>query len=191
MRSPSAVSARLWLLAYAAALLAATLVHDPYWLGGALLVVSLASGRDRWRIARRAVRAVLLFNGVVTLGYVLVAGPRGEFSPAYLLLVNLRVLLMVYLGFWFVSRVNLLRALAFSPTLSFLATLACGQGLALKRMVDDYQQAFRSRNLEPPDVRTRLRHAAAQGADLLDKALHGATETTQAMRSRGFFDDRA
>jgi cobalt/nickel transport system permease protein len=185
------VSARVWLLIYAAALLAATLVHDPYWLGGTLLVAVIASGRDRWRLVRRTVCAVVMFNGVVSLGYALVAGLRGEFSPAYLLLINLRVLLMVYLGFWFVSRVNLLQALAFSPTLSFLATLACGQGLALKRMVDDYQQAFRSRNLEPPDVRTRLRHAATQGADLLDKALHGATETTQAMRSRGFFNDPA
>jgi cobalt/nickel transport system permease protein len=185
------VSARGWLLIYAAALFAATLVHDPYWLGGTLLVAVIASGRDRWRLVRRTVCAVVMFNGVVSLGYALVAGLRGEFSPAYLLLINLRVLLMVYLGFWFVSRVNLLQALAFSPTLSFLATLACGQGLALKRMVDDYQQAFRSRNLEPPDVRTRLRHAATQGADLLDKALHGATETTQAMRSRGFFNDPA
>lgn len=185
------MSARVWLLIYTVALLAATLVHNPYWLGGALLVALIASGRDRWRLVRRTVGAVLVFNSVVSLGYGLVAGLRGEFSAEYLLLVNLRVLLMVYLGFWFISRVNLLQALAFSPTLSFLATLACGQGLALKRMVDDYQQAFRSRNLEPPDVRMRLRHAATQGADLLDKALHGATETTQAMRSRGFFDDRA
>ena len=56
--------------------------------------------------------AVLAFNLAVSLGYAAVAFWRGGVSGEYLLLVNLRVVLLVFLGFWFAARVDLLAALA-------------------------------------------------------------------------------
>jgi cobalt/nickel transport system permease protein len=179
---------RGWLLAYLLAVLAVTLVHQPLWLAGALLAAVAASGRPRWRLLRRAVLAVLAFNLTVSLGYLAVTAWRGEFAPLYLLRINLRVLLLVYLGFWLASRINVLKALDFSPSLAFLATLAAGQARSLQRLVQDFRQAFTSRNPVPPRLADRMRHTAAQSEHLLEQSLHRANETTQAMRSRGVFD---
>ena len=185
------VKATHWLLAYFAAVVAVTFIHAP-WLLVALLVVALAmSGRGRWKIARRAVLAGLTFNLAVSLGYAAMSLWQGRFSAQYLLLVNLRVLLLLYLGFWFVARVNLIEACRFSPTLSFVVTLAAGQIEAFSRALRDFRLAFVSRNAAAPALSARARHAAAQAGHLLDKSVCMAAETALAMRSRGCFDDYA
>jgi len=184
------VTATRWLLAYLAAVVAVTFIHEA-WLLAALLAAALAAGgAGRWRIARRAVLAVLTFNLTVSLGYAAVSRWQRRFSAAYLL-VNLRVVLLVYLGFWFVARVNLLDACRFSPTLSFVVTLAAGQIEAFARALRDFRLAFASRNAAAPALAARARHAAAQAGHLLDKSVCMAAETALAMRSRGCFDDHA
>lgn len=183
------MTAAHWLFAYLAAVVAVTLLHEPWLLAGLLAAAFLASGPARLKILRRAVLAILTFNLTVSLGYAVVAFWRGEFSAHYLLLVNLRVLLMVYLGFWFVSRVNLLEACRFSPTLGFVVTLAAGQIAAFSRALADFRLAFVSRNAAAPEWSARARHAAAQAGHLLDKSVAMAAETALAMRSRGAFDD--
>jgi cobalt/nickel transport system permease protein len=183
------MSPRCWLAAYLAAVIALTFVHQP-WLLAALLALALAgSGKKRWQLLQRSLKAVLVFNLSVSLGYILVALWQERFSGAYLLLVNLRVLALVFLGFWFVSRINLLQALAFSRTLSFLAALAVGQVAAFSRIVRDFRLAFTSRSVATASVADRARHASAQASHLLDKSICSAAETAMAMRSRGSFDD--
>ncbi len=185
------MTATRWLLAYLAAVVAVTFIHEA-WLLAALLAAALAAGgAGRWRIARRAVLAGLTFNLAVSLGYAAMSLWQGRFSAQYLLLVNLRVLLLLYLGFWFVVRVNLLEAVRFSPTLGFVVTLAAGQVQAFSRLLRDFRLAFASRNAAAPGLHDRARHAAAQAAHLLDKSVCMAAETALAMRSRGAFDDYA
>lgn len=180
---------RLVLLVYLAGVMGITLVHDPVWLGGLLVVALVLAGPLRWQLLQRTVWAVLAFNLTVSLGYVLVASWQGKLRIDYLLLVNLRVLLLVYLGFWFIARVNVLAALAGWPLASLIATLAIGQSKAFERIVRDFGLAFTSRNLSPPRRLDRTRHAAAQVQTLLDKAVAAAGETAQAMRSRGTWGD--
>jgi len=180
---------RAWLLAYAATVVAATFLHHAGWLAAALLFAVIASGRLRWRLLGKTVRALLAFNLTVSLGYLAVTAWRGGFSPDYLVLVNLRVLLLVYLGFWFAARVNVLAALRGWPLLTLLATLALGQMQTFARIVRDFRLAFESRNPMRPHLADRARNAAAQAATLFDKSLASTTEVTQAMRSRGAFDD--
>ncbi|HMM54643.1 MAG TPA: ABC transporter permease [Candidatus Desulfobacillus sp.] len=185
------MTATRWLLAYLAAVVGVTFVQEA-WLLAALLAAALAaSGAGRWKIARRAVLAVLAFNLTVSLGYAAVSHWQGRFSTATLLLMNLRVLLLVYLGFWFVARVNLLEACRFSPTLGFVVTLAAGQIETFSRALSDFRLAFASRNAAAPGLAARARHAAAQAGHLLDKSVCMAAETTLAMRSRGCFDEHA
>ncbi|MBN9411139.1 MAG: ABC transporter permease [Burkholderiales bacterium] len=183
----------LWLALYAAALLALGFIHDPAVLGALLAIAALAAGPARSGLLRRAVLSVLLFNLSVSLGYALLALWRGDLWTAatgqYLLRINLRVLLMVFLGFWLVSRVNLLRALRCSPTLSLVATLASGQARTFTRVLRDFRLAFASRDVGQARWRDRTRHAAAQAAHLLDKSLANAEDTALAMRSRGCFDE--
>lgn len=188
-RDSKDLRARLALAAYLGAVVAATLVHVWWLLGAALMLAVALAGGQRWRLLRRAVLAVLAFNLTVSAGYTAVALWQGAFSAQYLLLVNVRVLLMVFLGFWFISRVDILAAVSFSPTLALLVTLAVGQARTLARQVRDFQFAFVSRNPRRPRPSDRFLHAGAQTRHLLDRSIHAADESALAMRSRGCFDD--
>ena len=181
--------ARVALLAYLAAVVLATTVHQIIPLALGLGLVLALAGRGWLRILRRACIAILIFNLVVTLSYVVIAGLQGTFSLDFVVLVNLRVLLLTCLTFLFVSRVNPFEALAFSRSLTFLFTLAYSQSMAFKQALEDFRLAFRSRCIEQVNLRDRYRHGASVGVHFLDKSLHRATEITQVMRSRGFFDD--
>jgi cobalt/nickel transport system permease protein len=181
--------ARLALLVYLAAVVLVTAVHEIGLLALGLLLVLALAGRGWLRILRRACIAILLFNLIVTLSYGVVAGLQGTFSLDFVVLVNLRVLLLTCLTFLFVSRVNPFEALAFSRSLTYLFTIAYSQSMAFKQALEDFRLAFESRRIEQVDLRDRYRHSASTGVHFLDKSLHRATEITQVMRSRGFFDD--
>ena len=192
LRRPLSVrdhATRFWLAAYLTSVVAITFVHQPGMLAAALAVALIASGGAWWRLLRRTILSVLAFNLAVSAGYALVAWWQGRYSADYLLLINLRVVLLVFLGFWFISRVNVLRALSFSRTLSFVATLAVGQIGTFTRIIRDFRLAFASRNPVRASLASRGRHAAAQAGHLLDKSVCGAADTAMAMRSRGCFDD--
>lgn len=180
--------ARFWLLAYFAAVIATTCIHVPALLAGGLALAFIAAGSRRWRLLKRSIGALLAFNLSVSLGYAAIALWQGRFMADYLFLVNVRVLLLVFLGFWLVSRVDILAALAGWPTLSILATLTIGQIRVYRRILEEFRLAFRSRNLAPPRLLDHARHAGAQGGALLDKSLASAGEVALAMRSRGAFD---
>jgi cobalt/nickel transport system permease protein len=182
------MSPRTWLTAYLAAVVAATFVHEPAILAGALASAIAAAGPERWKLLRRTLLAIVALNLTVSLGYVAIALWRGGLDIGYLVLVNLRVLLLVFLGIWFAARVDLVTAIGVSPTLTFVATLTLGQLRAFERIVDDFTLAFASRNPAPPRLVDRARHAAAQGIALMDKTQATASESALAMRSRGAFD---
>ncbi|GAB1393701.1 hypothetical protein MASR1M60_18650 [Rhodocyclaceae bacterium] len=173
---------------YLAALPAPTFVHDPLLLALGLLAALACAGTERWRIFKKSLLAILAFNLSVSLGYIAVGLWRGDFRPDWLLVANLRVLLMVFLGFWFVARVNLLAAVAGWPTATLVATLATGQIRTFERLLRDHRLAFKSRSIAAPRLVDRRHQAGAQAIALLDKAQAQSTEVALAMRSRGAFD---
>ena len=181
--------ARIALLVYLGAIVLATTVHEIGLLALGLGLVLVLAGRQWLRILRRACIAILLFNLVVTLSYGVIAGLQGTFSLEFVVLINLRVLLLTCLTFLFASRVNPFEALAFSRSLTYLFTLAYSQSMAFKQAFENFRLAFKSRRIEQVALRDRYRHSATMGVHFLDKSLHQATEITQVMRSRGFFDD--
>ena len=130
-----------------------------------------------------------MFNGLISVTYAAVELWLGNPPWTYLLRINLRVFTLVYLGFVVLERVNLLRAVAFSPTLSFLFTLSYAQARSFRRLAEDFRLALHSRSVGPLTLRDRYRFAARLGAHLLDKAVERSTEIAHAMRSRGFFHD--
>ena len=180
---------RLWLGLYLGAIVAITFIHRPAILAALLVAAIACSGSRRWKLLRRSVLAVLAFNLTVSAGYAAIAIWRDTFVADYLLLVNLRVLLLVFLGFWFVSAIDLLGALAPRSLASLVATLAIGQIKTFERILRDFRLAFESRNPTRPPLIARARHAAAQTQTLLDKSLTSANDAALAMRSRGAFDD--
>ena len=182
---------RLLLGVYLAAVLAATLIHAIPLLAAGLGLVALLAWRRAADVFRRALLAVLAFNLLVSVSYVILGWLRGDLAWDYLLLMNLRVLLITAMTFLLIARINVFKALAFSPTLSYLLTLASTQYLGFRRLYQDMRLALTSRTLGRPGLRQVYRHGAASGSFFVEKALSNATESAQAMRSRGFFHDPA
>jgi cobalt/nickel transport system permease protein len=180
---------RIHLLLYLAAVVTATLIHHPLWLGSGLLLVLLIAGREAANLLRRAVLTVLAFNTVISLSYLGMAWWQ-DISPWQTLLrLNLRVLLLTCLTFLFIARTNLFQALDFSKSLTYVLGLAYSQMLTFRRAHDDFRLALASRSLTRPSLIDRYRASAAAVSWFIEKSLHAATQSSQALRSRGFFHD--
>jgi cobalt/nickel transport system permease protein len=180
---------RLVLLAYGTALVTFTSIHQPGWLLVGLVLVLAAAGTDAPRLARRALVSVAVFALSLSLAYGVIGLIQDDLSLRYLTLLNLRVFLLTLLTFVIVERINLARALSFSPDLSFLLTLATSQILTLRRVVANFRLALASRTLGRLTLRSLLRQRAVTAHYFLDKVEDQASEAGQAMRSRGFFLD--
>jgi len=180
---------RVRLIAYLAAVLAVSIIHQPLWLALGLGLTLLAGGREAGSILRRAIRAVLLFNLLISLSYLVMAWLHAVSPWQMLLRLNLRVLLLTSLTFLFIARVNLFRALDFSRNLTYVLGLAYSQSLTFRRAHDDFRLALASRSLRRPGLRDRYRASAAAISWFIEKSLHAANQSAQALRSRGFFHD--
>ncbi|MFH1279042.1 MAG: ABC transporter permease [Candidatus Eisenbacteria bacterium] len=177
---------RFFLGVYLAAVITATMVHDPRILAAGLAGAAVLAGRRAPRIAVRAFTAVVLFQGFVLLSYGALSLLRGGGSAGYVLLAGTRVFTITFFTFLVADRVNLFRALAFSRTLSSLLVLAWGQIATFRRVLADFRLALESRAIDRPAVRDLFRHGGSAGAWFLRKSLHSSAEITQAMKSRGF-----
>lgn len=178
-----------YLLLYLAAVIAATLIHDPVWLAAGLAVALLTAGREAGSLLRRAVLTVLAFNTVISLSYALMAWMQHLAPWETLLRLNLRVVLLTSLTFLFIAHANLFAALSFSKNLTYVLGLAYSQALTFRRSHDDFRLARSSRSLKRPGLMDRYRASAAAVSWYLEKALHAATQSSHALRSRGFFHD--
>lgn len=174
---------------YAAAVVAATLVHDVAILLSMLAAASILAGRDWVRVASRAFRAILVFNALVTVSYTIVSLVRGDFSPGYLVLVNVRVFFLTLLTALAARRINFMRVFSFSRSLTYVITLAVGQIVTFRRLLDDMRMAMTSRSVGRAGLRDMYRYAAASASFFFLRAINDASEITDGMKSRGFFDD--
>jgi cobalt/nickel transport system permease protein len=180
---------RILLITYLAALVLLTSIHDIRFYLLALAVIVLLARRDFIKIARRAFLAIVLFNSIITISYVVITVIQGRFSAHYVALINLRVFLLTCLTFLFVDKINPFLAFAFSRSLLYLLTLAYSQVLTLLRVSEEFRLALRSRSPSRPSLKDLYRHGASTGAFLLGKSINDTTDITQAMKSRGFFND--
>jgi cobalt/nickel transport system permease protein len=179
---------RIWLLLYVVAVVVATSFHDVRLLASMLAAAILLAGRTWWRIVRRALIAVAWFSSLVLVAYAVTAWIQGTFSGHYLGLVTLRVVTITTMTLVLASRVDLVRAFGFSRTLLYLVTLVTSQVLTMRRMLDEFRLAFRSRGITRPSRKALVHHGAAIATFFIHKSVNDATEISQAMRSRGFFD---
>ncbi len=164
-------------------------IHAPRTLGLALAAVLILSGRDAPVLLKRAACAVLLFSGAVSIVHAAVVLRSGGDPLPWLVSTNLRVLTMTSLTLLVARRVDLVQAAGCSRPLQFVVVLALAQIAVLRRLVRDFALALRSRGVDRPGLQTAVRYGGAVGAALLLKADHDATTVTQAMTSRGFFND--
>lgn len=181
---------RALLLGYLAAVVTATLVHDPRLLGAGAAAVLLSAGRDLPRLLHRVLRAAAPFALAVSLGYLVAARDDLLSAQTVLVRLNLRVLLLVGLAFRVLPALNLQRALGFTATLRFVLVLATSQVLTFRRLFTDFRHALAARTPRRVGLLTALRHGAATAAWFVRRAEHDATQMAQALDARGFFLDR-
>lgn len=182
-----------WLaVVWASAIVTFTVVHDIVVLAVALLAALALAGGEAPRLARRTLGAVAVFNAVVTVSYVAMAviQGRGTSWGRYVILMNLRVLLLTFTTLLFAARADVVRVFSFTPALGYLLTIARGQIVTFARLYDDARMALRSRTIGHLGWRERYRHGAASASFFARKALRESEEITLAMTSRGVFDDR-
>lgn len=184
------MSDRALLAGWLVAVVAATFVHDPAWLGGLTILVLALLGRAAWPVLSRALIAVAFVNLAVSVAWIGWAWIEGRPWLELVLRLNLRVLLIAVLTLAVVRRLDPVRAVEPWPSLRFLVVLVLGQLRVLSRLLADYRDAYASRSPSRPGFRLRLGAAGRQAAALLEKAELRSNELNQSMRARGFFDDR-
>jgi cobalt/nickel transport system permease protein len=167
-----------------------TLIHEIPFLLGAAVLIAVLSGRSYPRVAKRALVAMLLFNSVVTLSYLVVASLGDGISWHYVILVNTRVFALTSLTFLLVESVDPFRVVGFSRSLTYLLVLTWSQILTLRRTAGEFRHALLSRTPVRPSKRNLIRHGAGIGAYFISRTIHDADDIAQAMKSRGFPGDQ-
>jgi cobalt/nickel transport system permease protein len=163
------------------------ILKEPLWLAGAIAALWIVSYHDWQKTNRKVLKAFVLFNLGISLGYIVVAYFKGISPWSYLLYINLKVYAMTYFVFWYFGRINIVAFVSFSRELSYLLTIALSQIVSYKKSFDDFVLAYRSRVLR----RMRSREYAFVErvfGFFFAKALHESQERALGMKARGFFD---
>lgn len=161
-------------------------IRESLWLAALLSPLWFVSRREFFRINRRVLKAFVLFNLGISLGYLIVAWWQGISPWGYLLYINLKVYLLSYFVFWFFSRVDLVEFFAFSKELGYLLTITLSQIISYRRSFEEFRLAWRARQATP--LRSRERSFIGRTFEYFyRKALRDSRERSLAMKARGFF----
>jgi cobalt/nickel transport system permease protein len=176
-----------FLVAWAASIFALSAVADLRALSLATLAALLLFRRGALREARRVLVGVAPFAlglSAASWGWLAVRGEAPPASPFAAL--ALRTVLIAFVTFSVLRRVELLRALAPFPTLSRLLVLSLAQVHALRLLATESALGLRSRLPRRPRTRDVLRSSGAITVALLTLSARNARDVGDAMRSRGF-----
>jgi len=175
------------LAAWAASMFALSAVSDLPTLSTAALAALLLFRRGALREGRRVLLGVVPFAlglSAASWGWLALRGTAPPAAPFAALL--LRTVLLAFLTFSVLRRVDLLRAAAPFPTLSRLLVLSLAQIHALRLLATESALGLRSRLPRRPRTRDVVASSGAITAALLALSARNARDIGDAMRSRGF-----
>jgi len=175
------------LLFYLLALVLFTSIHEPMLLLLALVTLFLIAGKSFFYLFKKTLKSLFVTLVVVSLSY-LTMGLFKKIDPNFLILLNLRVVLLTFMTFLMLERVNLFKALSFSKQLSALVAIAFSQMTIFRRTFTEFKMGYSSRTVKPT-FSTWLISLKAALLYFLNKTLHTSKEITNGMKSRGFFND--
>ncbi|SFP18943.1 hypothetical protein [Hydrogenimonas thermophila] len=175
------------LLFYLLALVLFTSIHEPMLLLLGLSILFLVSGKSFFYLFKKTVKSLFITLIVVSLSYITM-GLFKKIDPNFLILLNLRVVLLTFMTFLMLERVNLFKALSFSKQLSALVAIAFSQMTIFRRTFSEFKMGYASRTVKPT-FSTWLISLKAALLYFLNKTLHTSKEITNGMKSRGFFND--
>ncbi len=178
---------KIALLFYLIGVVVLTFIHDLLLLSIISIALFFLAGKEFIEIFRKSVVSVVLFNGIITVSYIGYALYTGKPWLEYVLLINLRVFVITYLTFLFVSKVNLFNAFSFSKTLMYLLTLSYTQILIVKRQFEEFKMALTSRVIDRPTRKDSYNFLSKVTYYFLSRSMQSTKEIADAMKSRGFF----
>ncbi len=174
---------------YIFSVIALTSIHNIYFFAVSILLFCFLAGKDIFSILKKSVLSILVFNSIVSISYILYSIFKGTEWIDYVVLINLRVFSLTFLTFLFIEKVNLFKALSFSKTLTYLLVLSFSQILMFKKYFIDFKMALKSRTIEKPKQRELYNFISTVFYFFLNKSINNSKEISQAMKSRGFFND--
>lgn len=180
---------RIKLIVYIAIVIAITSIHEIVGYIVIFLIVALISIKNFAALIKKVIKSVAIFNLVISLSYAIYSAAVSEVDWLYLLMINLRVVLLTYVTFYLVKVCNIFSALSFSKNLSYLVMLAYSQIVNFRRVYEEMRLAFSSRLL--CYNKKYLRYLSMAAVNLfLFKSMYNAKALSEGMKSRGFFDDK-
>ncbi len=174
---------------YIALIILLTSIHSIYIFAFAILNLILISGNKALKILKKTFTSILLFNLIISVSYIIYCFSNSLPWFNYILLINLRVFSLTFLTFLFIEKVNLFKAFSFSKTVSFILILSYSQILSFKKYFDDFKLALKSRIINKPRLKDKYNFISNLFVFFLNKSINNTKEISEAMKSRGFFDD--
>jgi cobalt/nickel transport system permease protein len=157
-------------------------------LGVAAAGAALAFHRGIARTLRRVVRSVLPMTAALSLvswGWLRLVTGRAPATAPFVAL-GVRTVVIAFVTFAVLARVDLFRALAPWPTLTRLLVVTLAQIHALRLLVTESLLGLRSRMPRKPGTVDVLRGAGGLTGALFTLSARNARDISDAMRSRGF-----
>ncbi len=176
-----------WFVLYLVTIVVLGMVHSIWLMLGVIIAVSILNKKVKYRLLKKAFLTLLIFNGTVTLSYLLYA----FFVPvdtSILLLINLRALSITLLTFTLMHHINFHKVLEFSHIWSVLYAFTYSQMMLLKKMLQAYYSGLISRgasfkrSIRKEQIKPLLE-------TLFATMLHKSNEQSLGLRSRGLLDD--
>ncbi|MGB8931537.1 MAG: hypothetical protein WCC48_09860 [Anaeromyxobacteraceae bacterium] len=186
MRSRDPRVGRRLLAGWLAAAFALSAVTDFRLLAAGWVVALVLFARGPWPLRRALVTVLPLSAGLslASWGWLRLLGERPPLAPFAAL--TLRAVLIAFVGFAVLARVDLLRALEPWPLASRLLVVTLAQIHALRRLQLESLLGLRSRMARRPGPIDVARSSAGVTATLFTLASRNAQEVADAIRSRGF-----
>ena len=180
---------KIYLFLYLVFIIILTLVHNLWFLSILCLGFILISIKKSPVLIKKSITSVILFNGVITIAYIIYAQIYGKDWVYYVSLLNIRVFALTYLTFLFVEYANLFKAFSFSKTLLYLLTLSYTQILIVRRQFIEFKHALTSRIITRPERKQMYNFIHSVFYFFLSKTMKNTKDISDAMKSRGFFID--
>lgn len=185
--APEARREQALLAAWVIAIFAISAVTNLVALGAVSVAAAVLFARGIGRAAGRVVRSVVpVTAGLSLVSWAWLRISTGAAPVAPFLALGLRTVLIAFVTFSVLARVELLRALAPWPTLTRLLVVTLAQIHALRLLAAESRLGLRSRLPRRPRALDVVRGAGGITGALFTLQARNARDVADALRSRGF-----
>ncbi len=169
---------KLFFVNYLLVILAVVVSSDFYFILFFLILAFLLSGKDIFRLIWRTSAAILVFNILSSIYFIIIKNYEG------LIIFNLRTFTILYFTLLAGKKLNLFAVFSFSPSISYILTLAYSQILNFQITYGQMKQALDSRIVERITLLHSYQILGFQVNLFIKKSIENSKEISQALKSR-------